>query len=146
MITTNETDPQQEIAAAKAEAVERRPPPKLPRLGQVAFTSRTQEVELGDAGASLLLKKPSVSAILDMQDTTDLDSGNMREMYGATVGLITRMLVEPELTEPELRDLTDQLSFADWQHLQEQALELAGLGEETRQRTAGEFQRPAERT
>ena len=112
----------------------------LPRLGSGHTVARKiKEVELTDAGASLLLSKPSVAAILEIQEKVDFDKATMREMYVGTVGLIASMLVDPKLSEGELRGHTDELSFADWQHLQNEALELAGMGEQARQQAEADF-------
>jgi len=129
-----------------AEAVANGSKPRLPRLGQIKFTVKATEVELPDAGASIVLQKPNVRTILAMQDQTDNENAGAREMFTSAVTLIAGMLVEPELTEQELREQIDQLTFSDWQHLQDAAMELAGLGEETRRQTEEAFQNGRERS
>jgi len=134
------------LALQSAQAVANGSKPRLPRLGQVKYTVKATEVELPDAGASLVLQKPTVRTILAMQAQVDSENATAGEMFTSAITLVAGMLVEPELTEEELREQVDQMTFSDWQHLQDKAMELAGLGGETRRQTEAEFQGPGERS
>lgn len=132
------------LAIESAKAVASGSKPRLPRLEPgVKFTVKRTEIELEDAGASVVLQKPSVRAVLDMQEQAgDMENATVKETYGSMVGLVAAMLVEPSINAEEFRQVADELTFSDWQHLQEKALELAGLGEETRRQADEAFPDP----
>lgn len=115
----------------------------LPRLGSPDAgkpSFKTETVAIPDRGATIVLRKPSVGMILDVQEELDSEDTSVRESYSATVSLVAEMLVEPKMSEDELRAEVDEWSFADWQILQGAALKLAGLREEDVRQARADFQ------
>lgn len=143
-MVTNETVPNQQemIAAAKQEASNHKPPPKLPRLGVSGkSTGKTMEVELADAQASVLIKKPAARVLVELDKLTE-EGLDMRQQYELSVELASRMIVEPEVDEERIRELINDLSVDDWMHLQEEMGQFSGLTERARRETESEFQEP----
>lgn len=120
----------------------------LPRLGSTQAGEakpKTKEVAIPDRGVTILLRKPSVQMILDAQAAISptgpgQDGVDIKEGYASTVQLVSKMLVEPKMSEEALKVEVDDWSFADWQVLQTAALELAGLGEGVAEKTRAQFQ------
>jgi hypothetical protein len=120
----------------------------LPRLGSAdakpspSLTRPTHVVDIPERGVSLVLQKPSVRTIIDLQEDIDLSTEDVRKAYGSTVKLVALMLVDPEMPEDDLRAEVDEWSLGDWQILQREALDLAGIGEEAERQRRAEFPEP----
>lgn len=113
----------------------------LPRLGSPEASAKraakTKVVELPDRGASVVLAKPSLGLVLDVQkqiDKLEDDDG-----FESSVLVVSRMLDEPKMSEEQLRAEVLDWSMGDWQILQTAAMELAGLSEEGRRSAEREF-------
>lgn len=114
----------------------------LPRLGSAKANShqpQTREVELPDRGVSLLLKRPTVETVLDLQDQIS-DEETAREGFRGGVALIARMLVEPAMSEEDFRKEAESWAYSDWELLQDVAMEFAGMRREVESAASAEFQ------
>lgn len=116
----------------------------LPRLGSAqapAAKPHTEMVQLEDRGVSISLRKPRVETIVEFQEKTpDDEDSNPRQVHEVTVWLISQMLVDPEWDVDKLAPEVAEWTVSDWNHVQREALALAGLGEEAEQAALSEFQ------
>jgi hypothetical protein len=118
---------------------------RLPRLGSAEAPKAQpphKTVELADRGVSIELRKPRVETIVEFQERSPDDEGEPkpREVHAGTVWLISQMLVDPEWSEEQLAPEVAEWTVSDWNHVQTEALALAGLGEEERASAQAEFQ------
>lgn len=103
---------------------------ELPRLGSKETVERpTLEIDIPDQGVSVLLRKPSVEAMVELQEQQQ--GGNIMG-FASAISLIALMLEDPDLNEEQLREAVEPWSFGDWLVLQEAALRLSGMSEEVR--------------
>lgn len=101
-------------------------PKKLPRLkpGQKAPV-KTEEVDLPEFGASVVIRQPSVREYIEFQKVADgLD------LTEQTMALTALCVVEPDFTVETLREAIDTWPFSDWVVLQRAVSELSGMGGE----------------
>src|SRR5262245_37495772 len=120
---------------------------RLPRLGSAGApkaAAKTETIELTDRGVSIELRKPRVATIVEFQertpDTPEGQDPDPRVIYDVTVWLIAQMLVDPDWSEEQLAPEVNEWTMSDWNHVQQQALELAGLGGEAQRAAQAEFQ------
>lgn len=115
----------------------------LPRLGSKEAAAEaaleTKMVSIPDRGVTVVLRKPSVGAMLDLQSSHDVESEDVDVQFGFSVALVASMLAEPEMDADALRKEVREWSFDDWRLLQSTALEFAGLGEESQRNAQASF-------
>lgn len=113
----------------------------LPRLGSTGAPSakpgKTVTVELEERGVSVVLQKPKVKTIRTLEKKYSAEDA---DEFEGSVALVAEMLLEPEMSEEELAAEVDDWDLEDWLHLQKEASELAGMGEEAREEARAEFQ------
>lgn len=127
----------------------------FPRLGsddapkKVAF--KTRVVEIPDRGVSVVLQKPPLGRILELQEKLETmakrakEAGQELDDFDTSVAVVAEILSEPRLSEEELAAEVRSWSLEDWQLMQAEAVALSGMGpgEEVRaEETREEFQEP----
>lgn len=85
--------------------------------------SSEQEVELPDLGATVLLRKPQVTAMIDAQKHITTDSDEFED----SLRLVAITLAEPQLSAEQLGDEVREWTTEDWMTLQAAALDLIGM-------------------
>jgi len=118
-----------------------------PRLGTAGTSARPagrREVELPDCGASLLLAKPRIGAVLDFK--VDASTSN-RQDFESTLDMLVDMTVEPRLDgdDPEMsveqfRQEMHNLTVGDWTVLSDAVIELSGVKPEAIEAAKAAFQ------
>lgn len=99
-----------------------------------------REVELVDMGASVVLQKPTVAALIELQEAhKDLDDSTLTGQFHGAVALVAALLVEPDMGEEELRTQVEQMSPSDWDRLQDAAMQLSGMREEVEPAARADF-------
>jgi hypothetical protein len=85
--------------------------------------SAEREVELPDLEATVLLRKPSVTAMIEAQKQITKDS----DEFDDSLRLVAITLVEPALSYEQLRAEVPEWTTEDWLTLQAAALDLIGF-------------------
>lgn len=125
----------------------------FPRLGSDGAPKKaaleTRVVEIPDRGVSVVLQKPPLGRILELQEKLQAMAKQAKEAdqelddFDTSVAVVAEILSEPEMSERELAEEVRGWSLEDWQLIQAEAVSLSGMGpgEEARaEETREEFQ------